>query len=49
MTKGRDTRQKEGKRKPAKTLMEKRADKTAKRNGTFKTAGTIGGLKKGKS
>ncbi len=37
MSKGRDTQSREGKKKPAKTLKEKRADKAAKRDGTFKT------------
>ncbi len=36
MTKGRDTQHREGKKKPAKSLKEKRADKAAKRDGTFK-------------
>lgn len=36
MTKGRDTQHREGKKKPGKTLKEKRADKTAKREGTYK-------------
>lgn len=36
MTKGRDTQSREGKKKPAKSLKEKRADKAAKRDGTFK-------------
>lgn len=36
MTKGRDTQTREGKKKPAKTLKEKRADKAAKREGTYK-------------
>lgn len=36
MTKGRDTKQKESKKKPEKTLKEKRADKAAKRDGTFR-------------
>ncbi|RFF31750.1 hypothetical protein DZC52_03635 [Wenzhouxiangella sediminis] len=36
MTKGRDTQNREGKKKPIKTLKEKRADKAAKRSGTYK-------------
>ncbi len=36
MTKGRDTQAKEGKKKPAKTLKEKRADKAAKKDGSYK-------------
>lgn len=34
MSKSRDTRQKEGKKKPEKTLKQKRADKAAKKSGT---------------
>ncbi|NKI34167.1 hypothetical protein HFP89_03175 [Wenzhouxiangella sp. XN79A] len=34
MSKGRDTQSREGKKKPARTLKEKRADKAAKRDGT---------------
>ncbi len=49
MSKGRDTKQKEGKKKPAKTLMEKRADKAAKRDGTIKSSGTVGDIKQQKS
>lgn len=36
MSKGRDTQPREGKKKPAKNLKEKRADKAAKKEGTFK-------------
>jgi hypothetical protein len=36
MTKGRDTQSREAKKKPGKTLKEKRADKAAKKDGTFK-------------
>ncbi len=36
MTKGRDTQHREDKKKPGKTLKEKRADKAAKKEGTFK-------------
>lgn len=45
MTKGRDTRQKEGKKQPAKTLKEKRADKASKRDGTFKDPESVGKLR----
>jgi len=41
MSKGRDARHKEGKKKPEKTLKEKRADKASKKEGTFKTVGDI--------
>lgn len=44
MNKGRDTRQKEGKKKAAKSLKEKRADKAAKRDGTFRAADGVGNL-----
>lgn len=36
MSKGRDSQNREGKKKPEKTLKEKRADKAAKRSGTYK-------------
>lgn len=36
MSKGRDTQQREGKKKAGKSLKEKRADKAAKRDGTYK-------------
>lgn len=36
MTKGRDTKQREARKKAGKSLKEKRADKAAKRDGTFK-------------
>ncbi len=36
MSKGRDTQNREGKKKPAKNLKEKRADKAAKKDGTYK-------------
>lgn len=36
MSKGRDTQPREGKKKPAKSLKEKRADKAAKKDGSFK-------------
>lgn len=42
MSKNRDTKPKESKRKPEKTLKEKRADKAAKKAGTFRSPGTIG-------
>lgn len=42
MSKSRDTKPKEGKKKPEKTLKEKRADKAAKKAGTFKGPGTVG-------
>lgn len=42
MSKGRDTKPKEGKKKAEKTLKEKRIDKAAKKAGTFKGPGTIG-------
>lgn len=42
MSKNRDTKPKEAKRKPEKTLKEKRADKAAKKAGTFRGPGTIG-------
>lgn len=45
MTKGRDTKGKEDRKKPAKTLKEKRADKAAKRDGTFKPADEVSKLK----
>ncbi|MEE4296660.1 MAG: hypothetical protein V2J20_08605 [Wenzhouxiangella sp.] len=35
MSKGRDTQSREGKKKPAKSLKEKRADKAAKKEGTY--------------
>lgn len=41
MTKGRDTKQKESKKKPEKSLKEKRADKAAKRDGTFNPPGSM--------
>jgi hypothetical protein len=41
MTKSRDTQGREGKKKPAKTLKEKRADKAAKRDGTYKPASAV--------
>jgi hypothetical protein len=45
MSKGRDTRQKESMKKPAKSLKEKRADKAAKRDGPLKGLGAVGDLK----
>gem|GEM_PF-237567 len=47
MTKGRDTQHKEGKKKPEKTLKEKRAEKAAKKAGTF-TGGSINSTLGGK-
>jgi hypothetical protein len=41
MSKGRDTKGREDKKKPAKNLKEKRAEKAAKKDGTHKP-GTIG-------
>lgn len=41
MSKGRDTQTKEGKKKPAKNLKEKRADKAAKKDGTYKPAASV--------
>lgn len=41
MTKGRDTQAKEGKKKPAKSLKEKRADKAAKKDGTYKPSAGV--------
>lgn len=41
MSKGRDTQNKESKKKPAKSLKEKRADKAAKRSGEFAGADRI--------
>lgn len=42
MSKSRDTKPKEGKKKAEKTLKEKRSDKAAKKAGTFREPGTIG-------
>ncbi len=42
MSKGRDTKAREGKKKPEKTLKEKRADKAAKKDGTFRGPGGVG-------
>ena len=42
MSKGRDTKAREARKKPEKTLKEKRADKAARKNGTFKASGSIG-------
>lgn len=41
MSKGRDTQSRQSKKKPQKTLKEKRADKAAKKDGTYKP-GSIG-------
>ena len=42
MSKGRDTKARENKKKPEKTLNEKRADKAAKKDGTFTGASGVG-------
>ena len=42
MSKGRDTKSRESKKKPEKNLKEKRADKAAKKDGTFKVASGVG-------
>ena len=46
MSKGRDTKAKESRKKPEKTLKEKRAEKAAKREGTFNPPGSIGAVTK---
>ncbi|MFO7763294.1 MAG: hypothetical protein R6V61_06145 [Wenzhouxiangellaceae bacterium] len=42
MSKGRDTKAREKKKKPEKTLKEKRADKAARKDGTFTAASGVG-------
>lgn len=42
MSKGRDTKAREGKKKPEKTMKEKRADKAAKKAGTFTGSSSVG-------
>lgn len=42
MSKSRDTKPKENRKKPEKTLKEKRADKAAKKAGTFRGPGSVG-------
>lgn len=44
MTKGRDSKRREDKKKPEKTLKEKRADKASKKDGTFRPAEGVGNL-----
>lgn len=46
MSKGRDTKQREDKKKPAKSLKEKRADKAAKKAGTRSDTGINKALEK---